>query len=59
MVSKPDSQTSAGRRDGRRPMLVYLDPKVIQALKMEALEKQTHVYLLLEEILKDRGTTKP
>lgn len=40
-------------------MLVYLDPKVIQALKMEALEKQTHVYLLLEEILKDRGTTKP
>ncbi|WP_332714406.1 hypothetical protein [Pelagibacterium mangrovi] len=59
MRSKPDSQPSNERRDGRRPLLVYLDPKLIQALKVEALEKRTHVYLLMEDILKERRRDRP
>lgn len=59
MRSKPDSQPSNERRDGRRPLLVYLDPKLIQALKVEALEKRTHVYLLMEDILKERRRDQP
>lgn len=58
MASKSDSQSSAKRPDGRRPSLVYLHPQVIQTLKIEALEKKTHAYLLQEEILKARDTAK-
>jgi hypothetical protein len=45
---------SKERPDGRRSLLVYLEPELIQALKIEALERDTHVYLLIEEILKNR-----
>lgn len=58
MRSKPEPSSSTERPDGRRPLLVYLDPKIIQALKIEALEKDTHVYLLMEEILKARDTNQ-
>jgi hypothetical protein len=40
------------RPDGRRPLLVYLDPKIIHALKVRALESNRHVYLLVEEALR-------
>lgn len=45
---------TAVRADGRRPLLVYLDPKVIHELKVEALRRDTHVYLIVEELLKER-----
>lgn len=57
MRSESDSPRSVARADNRKAMLIYLDPKLIQALKIEALEKQTHVYLIIEELLKKRGST--
>jgi hypothetical protein len=39
------------RADGRKPLLVYLHPKLIRALKRKALDDDTHVYLMIEDIL--------
>jgi hypothetical protein len=55
------AETKSDRRmrpDGRKPLLVYLDPKLILALKREALEKDTHAYLLIEERLRAAAPTK-
>lgn len=46
------------RPDGRKPLLVYLDPKLILELKREALEKDTHAYLLIEERLRATAPIK-
>ena len=46
------------RADGRRPLMIYLDPQLILELKREALEKDTHVYLLVEAALKERAASK-
>lgn len=40
------------RKDGRRPLLVYLDPSLIKNLKKEALDRDINVYELVEELLK-------
>ena len=40
------------RKDGRRPLLVYLDPALIKDLKKEALDRDVNVYELVEELLK-------
>ena len=58
MRSSPDAPQANERLDGRRPLLVYLDPELIRALKTEALEKRTHVYLLVEAILKERESER-
>lgn len=42
------------RKDGRRPLMVYLDPTLIKDLKKEALDRDINVYELVEEILKQR-----
>lgn len=47
------------REDGRRPLLVYLRPDIIRALKRKALDEDTHVYLLLEGILLQQESLKP
>ena len=41
------------RADGRRQLLVYLDPELILTLKRQALDENTHLYLLIERILKN------
>jgi hypothetical protein len=46
---------SRARQDGRKPLLVYLDPELIRSLKIQAATEQTHVYLIVEEALKARG----
>lgn len=46
------------RSDGRRPLMIYLDPDLILQLKREALEKDTHVYLLVEKAMKERAAGK-
>ena len=46
------------REDGRRPLLVYLKPEVVQALKRRALDLDTYAYLLLEDILEREPTLK-
>ena len=44
------------RPDGRRALLLYLDPKVIFALKQKALEMDRPAYMLVEELLSERLT---
>lgn len=51
----PPTVTVAGapaRKDGRRPLMVYLDPTLIKDLKKEALDRDINLYELVEEILK-------
>lgn len=50
-MTNPDK---SGRTDGRKAMLTYLDPKIIKAVKMQALSEGQHAYELIERILKDR-----
>ena len=40
------------RPDGRKAMLLYLDPELIRELKKEALDRDLHVYELVEDELK-------
>lgn len=42
------------RTDGRKAMLTYLDPKLIIAVKTQALTEGVHAYELIERILKDQ-----
>jgi hypothetical protein len=39
------------RADGRRKFVVYLDPKLIHAIKIRALNEDRHAYELVEELL--------
>lgn len=39
------------RSDGRRKFVVYLDPKLIQAIKIRALSEERHAFELVEELL--------
>lgn len=41
------------RADGRRPLLVYLDPDVIKRLKKAALDADTTAYEITEEAVRD------
>lgn len=42
---------TAGRRDGRRGFLSYLDPKLMKAVKMAALEQDPPAYEIVEVAL--------
>ena len=39
------------RPDGRKKFVVYLDPKLIQTIKVRALSEERHAYELVEELL--------
>ena len=39
------------RKDGRRPLLVYLDPELIKTLKKLALDRDQNVYEVVEAML--------
>lgn len=52
-----DNMEKKPRDDGRRPLLVYLDPELILALKVRALQEGTHVYVVVEDILKKSVST--
>jgi hypothetical protein len=39
------------RKDGRRPLLVYLDPALIKKLKRLALDRDQNVYEVVEAML--------
>ncbi|RUX96920.1 hypothetical protein EOA25_28630 [Mesorhizobium sp. M2A.F.Ca.ET.040.01.1.1] len=41
------------RTDGRRSLLVYLDPVVIKALKKAAVDDDRHSYEIAEEAIRD------
>lgn len=42
------------RPDGRKALLLYLNPKLILALKQKALEEDRPAYAIVEEILSQR-----
>ena len=41
------------RPDGRRPLLVYVDPKVIKQLKKTALDQDRTAYEITEEAVRE------
>ena len=50
-MQMPKSQASA-RKDGRKPLLVYLHPQLIKQLKKRALDQDTTAYELTEQALR-------
>jgi len=46
-------QGNRNREDGRRQLLVYLDPDLIKCLKRVALDEEIHVYEIVEEAARD------
>jgi hypothetical protein len=49
-----DGVSKAPRKDGRRALLVYLDPSLIRDLKKAALDRDINLYELVEELLKSQ-----
>lgn len=50
------ARTQTGNRvraDGRRQLLVYLDPELIKGLKRVALDEDVHVYEIVEEAARE------
>lgn len=47
-----DGVSTPPRKDGRRPLMVYLELALIKDLKKEALDRNINVYELVEELLK-------
>lgn len=53
-MSKISHEKSArARADGRRSLLVYLDPNVIKQLKKAALDEDRTAYEITEEAVRD------
>ncbi|WP_186767258.1 hypothetical protein [Devosia ginsengisoli] len=46
-----DESRPPERADGRKKFVVYLDPKLIQLIKVRALSEERHAYQLVEELL--------
>lgn len=44
---------AAARKDGRRPLLVYMRPDLIKSLKRTALESDVTVFSIVEEAADD------
>jgi hypothetical protein len=63
-VAKQEEAPSGARtrRDGRRQLLIYLQPEVVKDLKRASLDDDRPAYLLVEEaileMLKKRKRTK-
>ncbi|TIO38753.1 MAG: hypothetical protein E5Y00_36165 [Mesorhizobium sp.] len=57
MAQKPivrsSSRAQSQRIDGRRSLLVYLDPDVIKALKKAAVDDDRHSYEIAEEAIRE------
>ena len=45
-------RTARTRADGRRPLLVYLDPEIIKQLKKAALDEDKPAYEITEEAVR-------
>lgn len=46
-----ESSNASKRSDGRKKFVVYLDPKLIQTIKVRALNEERHAYELVEDLL--------
>ena len=54
-MAKPREEASAvrARSDGRRQVLIYMDPEVIKDLKRAALDEDRPAYELAEEVIRE------
>jgi hypothetical protein len=54
-VVKPREEASAARTrsDGRRQLLIYMDPEVIKELKRAALDEDRPAYEVAEEAIRE------
>lgn len=52
-MSETGKRTSPIREDGRRQLLVFIKAELVNKLKKEAIDKETHMYVLLEELLSE------
>jgi hypothetical protein len=52
-MSEKGKRTSPIREDGRRQLLVFIKSELVNKLKKEAIDKETHMYVLLEEMLSE------
>ncbi|TFV44505.1 hypothetical protein E4K65_27895 [Bradyrhizobium niftali] len=54
-MRKPKEKVSSARRraDGRRQLLVYLQPDIIRELKRAAITDERPAYELVEEAIRD------
>jgi hypothetical protein len=59
-VVKPREEASGvrSRRDGRRQLLLYMDPEVIKELKRAALDTDRPAYEIAEEAIREFLKTK-
>lgn len=48
MAAKTQGSTRKKRADGRRPLLVHMDVKLIKALKKAALDDECNAYDIVE-----------
>ena len=53
MATTGSDKTARTRPDGRRPLLVYLDPNVIKQLKKTALDEDRTAYEITEEAVRE------
>jgi hypothetical protein len=53
MPTSSPEKTARTRPDGRRPLLVYLDPRVIKQLKKAALDEDRTAYEITEEAVRE------
>jgi len=59
VLKKPGAKTATRTRpDGRRPLLVYLDPEVTKQLKKAALDQETTAYAITEEAVREWLATR-
>ncbi len=49
MTRVKDGEKGAARKDGRKPMLVYLRPEMIRDLKKAGVDAERHVYEIAED----------
>lgn len=56
---RPERGTSRVRTDGRRQLLVYLDPDVIINTKKSALDLDTTASAIVEEALREWHARRP
>ena len=52
MVSTRGASKTPPRKDGRKPFLVYLRPKLIKQIKNVALDEDTTAYELTEQAIR-------
>lgn len=53
MPASSHEKATRTRADGRRSLLVYLDPDVIKQLKKAALDEERTAYEITEEAVRD------